>query len=204
MGVLQVRRRGQNWISYLLLAAGVALMGYVLAQYGAMFSEQRRLARKWERQNAASVASRNSHDGLIRLTIPRINLDAVVVEGTGRKQLLLGPGHVQQSASPGEAGNTVITAHRDTFFRHLYELNQGDVIELRRDGAVYRYEVSWKKVVDPSDVSVMDPTPDARLTLITCYPTYYIGPAPERLVVSSRLLDNAALPRSAERSPAAP
>src|SRR5262249_13937678 len=85
-------------------------------------------------------------------------------------------------------GNAVITAHRDTFFRHIFELEKGDEINIQRDGQVYRYEVTGKKVVAPTDLSVIRPTPDAQLTLITCYPTYYIGPAPERLVVFSKLV----------------
>ena len=88
---------------------------------------------------------------------------------------------------PGELGNAVITAHRDTFFRHIYELNKGDEITVLRNGQTFRFAVTGKKVVKPDDVSVLRPTPDAQLTLITCYPTYYIGPAPERLVVFSKL-----------------
>ena len=88
---------------------------------------------------------------------------------------------------PGSIGNAVITAHRDTFFRHIFELSQGDEIVIHRGGQVYHFQVTGKKVVKPEDVSVLKPTSDAELTLITCYPTYYIGPAPERLVVFSKL-----------------
>ena len=180
--------------SYCLIAAGLGLLIYVSTQYLTMYREQRRLVREWQQQQdqpLTSVALKSSHNqaGLTRITIARINLDAVVTEGTGRSQLLVGPGHMQETAEPGEPGNTVITAHRDTFFRHIYELNPGDMIELRRNGALYRYVVTGKRVVAPSDLSVAQPTPDARLTLITCYPTYFVGPAPERLVVFSRLLE---------------
>jgi len=119
--------------------------------------------------------------------IPKINLDVIVVEGASRKQLLAGPGHLQDTATPGSAGNAVITAHRDTFFRHIYELTQGDEILIRRGGQVFHYHVTGKKIVQPEDVSVLKPTRDAQLTLITCYPTYYVGPAPERLVIFSKL-----------------
>src|SRR5207237_6803091 len=89
---------------------------------------------------------------------------------------------------PGEPGNAVITGHRDTFFRHIYELQKGDEILVRRNGELYKYQVTGKKIVDPEDVSVLKQTTDAQLTLITCYPTYYIGPAPQRLVVFSKLV----------------
>jgi sortase A len=125
---------------------------------------------------------------LTRLVIPKINLEAIVVEGTDRQQLIAGPGHITDTAMPGETGNAVITAHRDTFFRHIFELEKGDEITVQRAGRAFRYEVTGKKIVPPTDLSVLRPTPDAQLTLITCYPVYYIGPAPERLVVFSRLV----------------
>jgi sortase A len=68
------------------------------------------------------------------------------------------------------------------------ELKKGDQIMIQRDGKTYTYEVSSQKIVKPEDVSVIQPTNDNRLTLITCYPTYYIGPAPDRLIVTSKLI----------------
>ena len=184
----------------LLVAVGILLLLYVGVQYGSMYAEQRRLAQEWERQNqlastlvpATPVSAHTDHESLTRLSIPKINLDAIVVEGTSRHSLLLGPGHLESSAVPGEPGNVVITGHRDTFFRHIYELSKGDEILVQRDGKMYRYEVTGKRVVQPSDVSVTRNSSDAQLTLITCYPTYYIGPAPERLVVFSRLVPDGA------------
>jgi len=181
---------------YALMLAGLILLLYVGSQYGTMFWEQHRLARQWEARNSAvpdgaTTASAPVDDGLIRVSIPKIDLDAIVVEGTSRKQLLVGPGRIPETALPGEPGNSVITAHRDTFFRHIYELNKGDEIVVRRAGQVMRFEVTGKKIVDPSDVSVLRGNNEPRLTLITCYPTYYIGPAPERLVVFSKLIDRA-------------
>jgi sortase A len=127
---------------------------------------------------------------LIRVSIPKINLDAIVLDGTGRKQLKNGPGRVIGTALPGEPGNSVITAHRDTFFRHIYELNKGDSIMVQRNGETLRFEVTGKKVVEPDDLSVLKQSDDSRLTLITCYPIYYIGPAPQRLVVFSKLAED--------------
>ena len=115
---------------------------------------------------------------LTRLVIPKIDMDAIVIEGASRKELSEGPGHMKQTAQPGETGNAVITAHRDTFFRHIYELNKGDQIQVRRNGRTFTYAVTGKRIVMPEDISVIKPTNDPQLTLITCYPTYYIGPAP--------------------------
>jgi len=174
------------------MLAGLTLLGYVGTQYFAMYSTQKRLAAQWQKQNSTPHTSQTTaavDDGLIRVEIPKINLDAMVVEGSSRKQLKIAPGHITTTPIPGESGNSVITAHRDTFFRHIYELNKGDEIMVRRNGQVYKFQVIGKKVVDPDDVSVLTPTTDAHLTLITCYPTYYIGPAPERLVVFSKLVE---------------
>lgn len=177
----------------LLMAVGAALLLYVGSQYWTMYSEQRRLAHEWEQQQQLKRELPGvtlTNDGLTRLSIPKISLNAVVVEGTNHKALLKGPGHIKDTPAPGENGNSVITAHRDTFFRHIYELAKGDVVTVQRNGKSFTYEVTGKKVVDPSDLSVIKPTSDTRLTLITCYPTYFIGPAPERLVVFTKLADD--------------
>lgn len=188
--------KAKHLLPLALMVVGAVLLIYVVLQYGTMYAEQRRLAKEWDQQNQTktsdSARTETVSDGLTRVTIPKISLDAVVVEGTGHKQLLLGPGHMTETPVPGEAGNSVITGHRDTFFRHLYELNKGDDIEVRRNGKVYTYEVTGKKIVQPEDISVIRQTQDKQLTLITCYPTYYIGPAPERLVVFSRLVEQPA------------
>jgi sortase A len=184
-----LKRFLKQHLSIVLTVVGVFLLGFVGSEYYGMYSEQKRLTQEWEQQNAPTEPgqTRPAADGLTRVEIPKISLEAIVVEGASRKQLKLGPGRIKSSAIPGEVGNSVITAHRDTFFRHIYELTKGDDILIRRNGEVYRYRVTGKKIVDPSDVSVLKPTKDAQLTLITCYPTYFIGPAPERLVIFSKL-----------------
>jgi sortase A len=187
--------------------AGIVLLGYVAGEYWGMYKSQQKLEAEWELQAAAaskagmagtadqgpghphSQAKILPNQLLTRVVIPKIGMDAIMVEGTSHKALSAGPGHVQETAMPGENGNAVITAHRDTFFRHIYELNKGDQIQVRRNGRVFTYEVTDKKIVPPQDMSVIEPSTDARLTLITCYPIYYIGPAPKRLVVFSRLVE---------------
>jgi sortase A len=196
-------RSRRDAVSLLFLAFGLALIGYVASQYWAMFYTQRHLEAEWEKQlvmaaAAPGVPKLSPEEMLTRVSIPKIKLDAIVVEGTSQKQLALGPAHMTDTAFPGEVGNAVISAHRDTFFRHIYELQKGDEIFIHRNGEVFRYEVTGKKVVNPQEVSVLRPTKDAQLTLITCYPTYYIGPAPDRLVVFSKLVDHTVEMRAAE------
>ncbi len=181
-------------MSLALVVIGVVLLGYVAGQYWGMYRSQKNLEAEWQRQAATvSVPGKApvSPDQLLtRLEIPKIQVDAIVVEGASRHDLSEGPGHMKQTAQPGETGNAVITAHRDTFFRHIYELNKGDQIQVRRSGRTFTYEVTGKKIVMPEDISVIKPTNNPQLTLITCYPTYYIGPAPKRLVVFSKLVDS--------------
>jgi LPXTG-site transpeptidase (sortase) family protein len=184
----------RRMISLALVVIGVVLMGYVAGEYWGMYRSQKNLEAEWQRQ-AATVsipgkAPVSPDQMLTRLQIPKIQVDAIVVEGASRRELSEGPGHMKQTAQPGETGNAVITAHRDTFFRHIYELNKGDQIQVRRSGRTFTYEVTGKRIVMPEDISVIKPTDNPQLTLITCYPTYYIGPAPKRLVVFSKLVDS--------------
>ncbi|HEY6273214.1 MAG TPA: class D sortase [Terriglobales bacterium] len=188
----------RQWISLILVVAGCGLLGYVGGQYWYMVHTQRQLEASWQSQANASggdgrslAAAVTAGKPLTRLMVPKINLEAIVLEGSDRQQLIAGPGHITDTAMPGETGNAVITAHRDTFFRHIFELEKGDEITVQRDGRTFRYRVTSKRIVPPTDLSVLRPTTDAQLTLITCYPIYYIGPAPQRLVVFSKLVPEA-------------
>lgn len=201
------RHEWRRALPVVLVLVGIVLLIYVSSQYAAMYLGQRRLAQEWAAQQTKAKTTTSSptseqpaDDGLVRLEIPKISLDSMIVEGTTRKSLLLGPGHIENTPEPGQSGNAVISGHRDTFFRHIHELEKGDVVLVRRGGQTYRYEVTEKKVVSPEDVSVLEPTRDSELTLITCYPTYYIGPAPDRLVVFTRLVGTGSGEQTASES----
>ncbi len=191
--------RDRMWLIFLLV--GAVLLGYVAWAYGSMYFEQRRLAREWQRQQeeqqqaqqaaTPTVAPADAVPDLTLLSAPKINLASVVVEGTDNRSLRLGPGHMTDTPQPGEDGNAVISGHRDTFFRHLNELQAGDEVLVQRGGKTFHYKVTGKRVVEPTDVAVIAPTKDPEMTLITCYPTYYIGPAPKRLVVFTKLVNDA-------------
>jgi sortase A len=189
----------RSWPS-LLIVAGVGLLIYVVSQYATMYAAQRRLAQQWQQQNVVPTQPAGLVTTLTRLSIPSIKLDAVVVEGVNRRDLLMGPGHLPETPEPGQPGNSVISAHRDTFFRHIHELKVGDAILVQRAGKQFRYEVTGKKILQPDDVWVTKPTPDNELTLLTCYPTYYIGPAPERLAVFSKLVSVSRNPEAAAQA----
>ncbi len=194
----------------LLILAGAALLAYVAVQYATMSYGQKQLARQWQaQQRKVSSASPPSStlavaDSLTRLSIPKLNFSAVVLEGTERRQLLLGPGHMRSTVFPGASGNSVITGHRDTFFRHIVELDKGDRIVVERGGGSYIYEVAYKKVVQPTELWVTEATSDTRLTLLTCYPIHYIGPAPERLVVVAKLVSSGSTPPAKIATASAP
>jgi sortase A len=101
-----------------------------------------------------------------------------------KKTLRRGAGHIPATALPQqEEGNVGIAAHRDSHFRELKDIREDDTIELTTLDGTFRYQVEWTKIVKPADVSVLEPTDEPALTLVTCYPFYYVGSAPERFIV---------------------
>jgi len=120
-----------------------------------------------------------------RIEIPRVGIDLVVFQGIDDATLRKGPGHMPGTATPGRdaVGNCVIAGHRDSFFRGLAQARLGDVVLVRGvDGSIARYRLESRRVVSPRETSVVDATADRRLTLVTCYPFRWVGPAPYRLV----------------------
>jgi sortase A len=137
------------------------------------------------------------------LVIPKIGVDQFIVEGVSIDQLRKGPGHYPQTPLPGEKGNAAIAGHRTTYgapFYRLNELNPGDDIFVTTRNGQFHYTVALSKVVKPSEVAVLSPTPDNRLTLTTCHPRFS---ASSRLVVVSRLVDTPA-PTVAPVAPTTP
>jgi sortase A len=181
------RKRVRQQVSVFLISTGVSLVLLTVSAYRWMHQEQQRLMSRQGLLITQVSAVSGAPQDVTLLSIPKINLEAAILESTTRKALLLAPGHVEKTAWPGEGGNSVIAGHRDTFFRRLNELQNGDDILVTRGQRQYRYVVSGKSIVSPAEISVTLPTSDSRLTLVTCYPTYYIGPAPKRLIVVATL-----------------
>lgn len=119
-----------------------------------------------------------------RIRIPSVDVTAVIVEGVGKTSLRRAAGHIPGTALPEEDdGNVGIAAHRDSFFRGLKDIRKDDTIELTTLDGTQRYRVEWTKIVQPTDTSVLAPTREPVLTLVTCYPFYYVGSAPKRFIV---------------------
>lgn len=130
------------------------------------------------------------HDGelLGRLVVPRLHVRAMVREGTGNNVLDVAAGHIPGTALPGQNGNIAVAAHRDTLFRGLRNIRKNDVIEFQSLKGDYTYKVSSTEIVTPKSTNVLQPGAYPEITLVTCYPFYYIGPAPDRFVVKARLV----------------
>ncbi|HKY33745.1 MAG TPA: class D sortase [Candidatus Polarisedimenticolia bacterium] len=127
-----------------------------------------------------------------RLEIPSIGLDVMVLQGTDDWTLNRAVGHIEGTAHPDEPGNVGIAGHRDGFFRGLRHLTLGQRIHMTTLEGNYQYVVRSIDVVRPSQVEVLDPTPRPALTLVTCYPFYHVGTAPQRYIVRAERVESAA------------
>lgn len=136
-----------------------------------------------EHGNASTAAGGVTELPVAVLRIPRLSLEVPVGTGTDESVLLHGAGWIAGTASPGSAGNVGIAAHRDSFFRSLKDVAIGDLIELETLNGMDSYRVAELSIVEPSDVGVLDDTGAAALTLVTCYPFYFVGHAPQRFIV---------------------
>jgi sortase A len=140
--------------------------------------------------NYSANSPRIPIDGLLGLMeIPRLEISAVYEEGVDDDTLAGGIGHVPGTPLPGEPGNAALAAHRDTYFHRLGEVQVGDVIHVKTRRGEHHYRVASTAIVKPGDVSVLDNTPVATLTLVTCYPFNYVGTAPQRFVVTATMQD---------------
>lgn len=144
----------------------------------------------WSAQRKASFQPTNNDLPLAVLEIERLGLEVPVFPGADPVTLNRGAGVVDGTALPGEPGNVALSAHRDGFFRPLKDIRVGDRIALRTLNGELEYAVQQLFITDPLDISVLEPTDDDTLTLITCYPFYYVGYAPERLIVRARPVDD--------------
>ncbi|HVZ20719.1 MAG TPA: class D sortase [Vicinamibacterales bacterium] len=124
------------------------------------------------------------------IRIARLRLSAVIAQGESEPILQRAVGHLARTALPGAEGNVVLAGHRDTFFRPLKGIRDGDRITLSTRDRDIEYVVEWTSVVKPTDVQVIEPTGGHTLTLVTCFPFYYVGAAPNRFIVFARETSN--------------
>jgi sortase A len=184
-----------RWLEYALLIAGLVAVDYYIWINVESVVYQAYESWKFDRSlsnPAPSTASntpeprsgRRHADELIgRLEIPRLDIKAIIREGDDDATLRHAVGHISSTAAPGEVGNVALAAHRDTFFRPLRNIRKNDRIIVSTLDGTYEYMVQTTKIVSPSDVSVLKASAAKELTLVTCYPFYYVGSAPRRFVV---------------------
>lgn len=121
------------------------------------------------------------------LRIPSINLEVPIFDGTDELTLNRGIGRIEGTAQIGQIGNIGLAGHRDGFFRGLKDIQVGDSVELVLPDRTDRYVIAQTQVVTPDDVGVLAQAPTPTLTLVTCFPFYYVGSAPERFIVTAAL-----------------
>lgn len=120
-----------------------------------------------------------------RIEIPRLGMRAMIVNGTSATTLRRAVGHIEGTPLFGSWGNVGLAAHRDTFFRALRDIRRGDTIEIDTLQGAYEYVVDATRIVGPDDTAVLDASGRPTLTLVTCYPFDYVGPAPRRFIVQA-------------------
>jgi len=198
----RVSRKGKlrRSLEILLLMSGVACVGVWGRSQIRMAIFESRANRILERRMAAfpprravpgtppatTPAAPKAGALLGRLVIPRLGLRAVVLEGAGKDTLDVALGHIPGTALPGSPGNVGVAGHRDTLFRALRRIQKNDLIRFQTQQGSYSYRVESTGIVKPGDVAVLQPGGQPELTLVTCYPFYYVGPAPDRFVVKAR------------------
>lgn len=134
-----------------------------------------------------------------RISVPRLHIKAMVEEGDDDRTLRHAVGHIPGTALPGSIGNVALAGHRDSFFRGFGDLRRNDEIDVETLDGSYRYRIDQMTVVDPSNLGPLAPTRGKTLTLITCFPFHYIGPAPRRFIVRATQV-SAGPSRNARRS----
>jgi sortase A len=186
------------------LIAGLLLLGFAAYTYMARYFYQgyqtwkfdRDLALRHNAPPAPAPPPISLQAGALigKIGIQRLGISAIVKEGVDDATLSLAVGHIPSTALPGQAGNVGVAAHRDTLFRNLKDVKRDDEITVTTLDGEYLYRVTSFQVVNPTDVSVLNPTAgEMTLTLVTCYPFYFVGHAPKRFIVRARQVAN--LPR---------
>jgi sortase A len=196
--------RVAKWVEFCLWALGCLALGYCAFLWGRAQYDQ--AEGTWALEHAlpgdpmrvAGPSKRppdRAEGSLVgRIDIPRLDLSAVVFEGTTDDTLARGVGHLRGSAGPGERGNLVLAGHRDTFFRALRNIREGDEVDIKGPQGEFEYQVESTTIVNPDQTEVLEPGNGDTLTLITCYPFRYIGNAPQRFIVRASKVEGARHP----------
>jgi sortase A len=184
-----------KWTQRTLFSAAALTFLYCAVTIADAWIFQRREHRRLEQMSVHATAATNlaapsqtlavSSEGLIGIIeISRLGISVIVVEGDDENTLRRAAGHIPNTGLPGRPGNVGIAAHRDTFFRPLRHVKRNDVVIFKTPAGEYRYRVVSVKIVKPAEVWVLNPDDGNQiLTLVTCYPFYFVGSAPDRFIV---------------------
>jgi len=186
-----------RWSQRVLFACAIVLLGYCayLTVESWMFQRQSKIdLMNGTEPKANTPAPIKAGDLLGRIDVERLGVSVAVVEGADFAELQHAAGHIAGTAFPGRKGNTAIAAHRDTFFWPLRNVRANDVIRVTTRNGIYRYRVVSTKIVKPDDVSILNSNGKEILTLVTCYPFYFVGSAPNRFIVRAERLHSAIAP----------
>ncbi len=201
-----------RWAQYFFLVVGVLALGYVAyvmldaqlfqAYENWRFEKARKEAKQAKSSEPAALppavadpesvrlerlrAAGPEGSPLGRIEIRTLGVEVMILEGVKPRTLQRAVGHIPGTALPGQPGNVALAGHRDTFFRSLRDIPQDTEITLTTLHGTYRYRVDSTTVVEPQAVEVLADSPDATLTLVTCYPFDFIGHAPKRFIVRAR------------------
>ena len=179
---------------YFFLALGVLAVSYAGFVFADSHVYQALEMKKFKQASPLSEPHILAEGEVIgEIQVPRLGLNAIVVQGDSPANLRRAVGHIPKSALPGEWGNVALAGHRDTFFRPLRAIRLGDEIQFKTAQHSLRYVVESIEVVAPNDIQVLDPSTGRDLTLLTCFPFHFVGPAPKRFIVRAHEVD-AALP----------
>ncbi|MEK3696482.1 sortase [Paenibacillus sp. FSL R10-2199] len=215
------KRSGMSLAVKLIFILSLCVMLYSAVQIFKAPAEARKALQTWEKKREEAQPSPATEeetplpDGMIsppaeqggvnpaytegevigEIYFPKLDKRVAILEGTGRAALKKGAGHDEGSAAIGSPGNSVLAGHRDTVFRSLGNLEESDIIELETADGKFTYEITGSRIVDAEVRGAIKPSAEPVLTLITCYPFSYVGSAPDRYLLSAKLIASKPLVR---------
>jgi sortase A len=176
---------------YFFLALGILALSYAGYIFADAHTYQALAIEKFHQAVVPSEPHTLAEGDVIgEIQVPRLALDAIVVQGDSLANLRRAVGHLSNSALPGQWGNVALAGHRDTFFRPLRDIRLGDAIKFKTPERTFEYRVESIEVVAPTYIGALESSTGHDLTLLTCFPFHYVGPAPQRFVVHAREVDD--------------
>ena len=176
-----------KWLEYVCWLCGSFLIGWVAFSLLSGRAHQQAYTATLENLQRTQIRGRILQNGDVfgRISIPRLGMSAIIVEGIDEKTLRHAIGHFPESSMPESSGTVALAGHRDTFFRGLEHIRMHDRVTLETATGKYSYQVIHTSIVSPYDIDVIRSSTQSDLTLVTCYPFHYVGQAPQRFIVQA-------------------